>query len=104
MPADYKSHYPAKLLEVKCLSESYIDIPLMRLTLLFASLLAVVPVRLICLALNPRIHMNQFVHSLYPPTIQRLRFMNLLLCPMETIFFSRGATSKHMRFASLSGN
>ena len=38
----------------------------MRSTLLLASLLAVVPVRFICFTLDPRIHMNQFVHSLYP--------------------------------------
>jgi hypothetical protein len=46
-------------------------------------LLAIVPVRLIiCLALNPRIHMNQFVHSLYPrPPLLRnlLQGLNLPL-------------------------
>ena len=43
----------------------------MRPTLLLASLLAVVQVRLICLALNPRIRMTQFVRSLYlrPPPV-----------------------------------
>jgi hypothetical protein len=78
----------------------------MRLTILLASFLAVIPVRLIFLALNPRIHINQFVHSLYPPIIESLRlpFMKSLLCPMAAFFFSRDATSKHIRFASLSGN
>jgi hypothetical protein len=45
---------------------------LMRSTLLLASfqlavtvLLAIVPVRLICLALNAHIHVNQFVHTVY---------------------------------------
>ena len=48
----------------KCLS--YIFIPSMRSsTLLLASFLAVLPVSPICLVLNLRIHMNEFVHSLY---------------------------------------
>ena len=38
----------------------------MRPTLIFASIMAVIPVSLICLSLNPRIDINQFVHSLYP--------------------------------------
>ena len=38
----------------------------MRPTLVLASFLAVLPVSLIFLAFNPRIHVNQFVHSLYP--------------------------------------
>jgi hypothetical protein len=37
-------------------------------------LLATVPVRLIFLALNPRTHVNQFVHSSYPqaPTLSKV--------------------------------
>ena len=65
----------------------------MRSSLLLASLLAVVPVRLICFVLYPRIHINQFIHSLYP---HPLPVMNLLegaplsllqafLCPVAVI-------------------
>ena len=38
----------------------------MRCTILLAGFLAVMPVRLIFLVLNPRILMNDFAHSLYP--------------------------------------
>ena len=46
----------------------------MRLTLLLASFLVVLPGRLIFLALNPRVHVDQFVHTLYPrPPFERVR-------------------------------
>ena len=45
---------------------------------LLASLLANLPVRLISLALNLRIHMHQFVHSLYPqPLLEGLMTLEL---------------------------
>ena len=84
----------------------------MRHILLLSSLLAVVPVRSIRLALNPRIHINQFIHSLYPrppPLLNTLEGLHppLLLAsdtPTASLIFLRDAASKHMHFISLSGS
>ena len=82
----------------------------MRSTLLFASFLALVPVRLICLAVDLRIHMNQFVHSLYPRPPPVLLLLGLLplfrafLRRTVALIVSRVASRKHIRFASLPGS
>ena len=75
-------------------------------TLLLA-LLAVVPVRLLCLALIPRTHVNQFFHSIYP----RLLVLQNLLRGLSLPLFrplapgnSRDASCKYLRFASFSGS
>ena len=84
---------------------SSIFIPSMRLILLLSSLLAVVPVSLICLALNPRIHINQFIHSLYPrpPPLHPPLFLTSD-SPVAPTIFIRDAASKHIHFVSLSGS
>ena len=82
----------------------------MRPTFILASLLAVVPVSLICLALNQCRHINQFVHSLYPlppPLLNPLEGLTpaLLLAsntPITTLIIIRDATGKHIHFASFS--
>ena len=77
----------------------------MRPTLLLSSLLAVVPVSLICLALNPCIHINQFIHSLYPrpPPLHPPLFLTSD-SPVAPTISLRDATSKHIHFVSLSGS
>ena len=83
----------------------------MRSSLLLACLLAVVSVRSICLALYPRTHMNQFVHSLYPrppPVLNLLEGLPLLLlkpflCQRTiALMVSWIAYREHTRFTSLS--
>ena len=76
----------------------------MRSTLLLTSLLAMLPVSLICLALNPRIHVNQFLYSLYPrpPPLPSLlegltpRFLFPTKCRVAPFIIIRDATSKHI--------
>ena len=77
----------------------------MCLTLLLSSLLAVVPVTLICLALNPRTHINQFIHSLYPrpPPLHPPSFLTSD-SPVAPNIVLRDAASKHIHFVSLSGS
>ena len=84
----------------------------MRPTLLLVSLLAVLSVSLIFPAHNPRIPINQFVHSLYPrppPLLNPLEGLTLRLlipslCLMAPLIITRDAASKHSHFASLSGS
>ena len=81
----------------------------MRSSILLASFLAVVPVRLISLALNPRIYITQFSHSLYlrlPPMLYLLGGMQPLniplLYPMVLTTSWVDATCKYMCSTSLS--
>jgi hypothetical protein len=71
-----------------------------------AVLLATVPVRL-CLFLNSRIDVNQFVHSSYPrppPLRNLLEGLNLPLFHPLTNTFPKDATSKHKCFAFFFGS
>jgi hypothetical protein len=64
-------------------------------------LLAAVPVRLIFLALNACIHVNQFVHSLYPRPLPLRNMLPGLSLPSFhplAITNSRDATSEHIHF------
>ena len=106
-----RAHCILQSFEQSLSSPYFIFIHTMRSTLLLASLLTVVPVRLICLASIPaRTHMNNFVHSLYrrPPLRLApicnvlLALSKVLLCPLARHSSSRHVTCKHMRFASLS--
>ena len=93
---------------------SYIFIPSesMYSTLLLASFLAVLPMSLICLALkslNPCIHLNQFVHTLYPrpplaPVNPLIAFLVVLFFPMALCINSWDAASKHTHFVASSGS
>ena len=60
----------------------------MRPPLMLASFLAILPVSLICLALNPRIHIDQFVHSLYLRLLPLLNRIEELLAPGPVFFLN----------------
>ena len=73
--------------------------------LVLAHFLAVLPVSLICLPLNLRIHMNQFVHSLFLVFLRwtiRLKLFRKLQS-VATFLHTRDAAGKHIHLASLSG-
>ena len=85
----------------------------MRSTLLFTSLLSVLPVslRLALKGLNPPIHLNQSIHSLYPrpplgpvAPVLALPLLKRLLCPMAKFIHTWDAESKHIHFHALSGS
>ena len=90
----------------------------MRSTLLFTSLLSVLPVslRLALKGLNPPIHLNQSIHSLYPrpplgpvapvlvAPVLALPLFKRLLCPTAKFIHTWDAASKHIHFHALSGS
>ena len=79
------------------LREKVLSLTRLMRSILLLALLAIVPVHRICLALDPRTHVNRFFHSLYPrhpPLLNLLRLTPPYFSPL-TLWYSRHAPGKY---------